>query len=148
MPLLLALVALPGCGGSDDDKGSTSTAAPAVQGDQRAVLETIDELQIASRSGNGGRVCSEIFTKSLVRSIEASSKRSCAAEVREKLFTPDASFAVQRGIRVTGATASAVVRDQVGNVSTLHFRKQAGSTPEEAARWRIDRVTPQKASQP
>lgn len=128
--LLAAAVQL-GCGGSDD-KPANST----VRDDQRGVLATIDALQTASQAGDGARVCSTVFTKSLVRSIERASPRSCATEVRQKLFRPEGSISVQRNITVKGSTATAVIREQNANVSTLHLVRQ-GST------WRIDRVTPQ-----
>lgn len=137
--LVLAAVALPGCGGSDDAGSKTQPASPpAVQSDQRAILATIEALQTASRSGDARRICNVVFTPQLARSIKRSAKRSCAREVRERLFTPDASISVQRGIQVKGVAATAVIREQNGNVSTLHLVKQAD-------RWRIDRVTPKKA---
>jgi hypothetical protein len=102
------------------------------------VLSTIDALQTASRSGDGRRICNRLFTPNLVRSIEKTTKHSCATEVRTKLFARNASISVQQGIRVKGSTASAVIRERNGNISTLHFLKQVGQ-------WRIDRVEPQKA---
>ena len=141
LAVLLAAAALPGCGGSDDapDARTTTQPAPTVGGDQRGVLDTIDALQTASRSGDGRRICSRLFTPQLVRSIEKSSARSCPAEVRARLFRRDESLAVQRGIDVRGSTATAVIRDSGGGVSTLHMLKRAG-------RWRIDRVMPRGAS--
>jgi UDP-N-acetylenolpyruvoylglucosamine reductase len=122
---------LPGCGGSDDNK-----TTGAVQGDQRGILATVDALQTASHAGDGGKICTSVFTKSLVRSIEKAAKRSCAAEVKENLFKPGASISADRNITVKGAAGTAVIREQNGNVSTLHLVKQARA-------WRIDRVTAQ-----
>jgi hypothetical protein len=130
---LLVAATLPGCGGSDDQQTTTS----AVGDDQRGILATVDALQSASRDGDGAKVCSSVFTKSLARSIDRAAKRGCAAEVRENLFKPSESISVQRNITVAGNTGSAVIREQNGNVSTLHLVKQAGT-------WRIDRVTPQR----
>jgi len=135
LAVMLVCAALSACG-SDDTESDPS--AETVQGSERGVLATIDALQTASRRGAGGRICRDVFTRDLVRSIETSAKRSCSTEVRKRLFTRKASISVQRGIQVKGITASAIIREQNGNISTLHFLKQAG-------RWRIDRVTPQKA---
>ena len=135
--LILALAGLAGCGGSDDS-GAGSAPTKTVQTAERGVLDTIDALQTASRKGDGHAICQKVFTRKLAHSIRASAKRSCAAEVRERLFVPEQSIAVERGIRVTGITASAVIREQNNNLSTLHLLKRAG-------RWRIDRVTPQNA---
>jgi len=136
LAVLLAAAAVPGCGGSDDD---TTSRPQAVAGAQRGVLDTIDRLQTAARSGDGRRICEHVFTPQLARSIKGASRKSCSAGVRRRLFRPNTSFAVQRGIEVSGRTATAVIRDQTGAVSTLHMVRQAG-------RWRIDRVTPRGGS--
>ena len=128
---LLVAAALPGCGGSDDTQTTDN-----VRDDQRGILATVDALQTASRAGDGAKVCSTVFTGSLVRSIEKASRRSCAAEVRENLFRPDESISVARNITVKGDIATAVIREQDGSVSTLHLARQDGT-------WRIDRVAPQ-----
>lgn len=128
---LLVGAALPGCGGSDD-KPTTGTAGD----DQRGILATVDALQTSSRAGDGAKVCSSVFTTSLVRSIEKASKRGCAAEVRENLFKPQEAISVGRNITVKGDTGTAAIREHNGSVSTLHLLKQSGA-------WRIDRVTPQ-----
>lgn len=134
MPLagLLVTAVLAGCGGSDDKQTTTAGAD-----DQRGILATIDALQTASHAGDGAKVCSTVFTKSLVHSIEQASTRGCATEVREKLFRPEGSISVSRDITVTGDAATAVIREQNGNVSTLHLVRQSGT-------WRIDRVTPSR----
>jgi hypothetical protein len=134
MVLVAVLVAavLPGCGDSDDKQ-----ATGAVQDDQRGILATVDALQTATRAGDGAKVCSRLFTKSLVRSIEKASKQACATEVEENLFKPDESISVGRNITVKGDTGTAVIREQNGNVSALHLVAQG-------AAWRIDRVTPQR----
>jgi hypothetical protein len=130
---LLVAAAMPGCGGSDDKQTTTG----AVGDDQRGILATVDALQTASRDGDGAKVCSSVFTKSLERSIDRAAKRGCAAEVRESLFKPEESISVERNISVKGDTGTAVIREQNGNVSTLHLVKRAGE-------WRIDRVAPRR----
>jgi hypothetical protein len=135
--VVLAAVALAGCGGSEDAGTKTQRTVPA---DQRGILATIDALQTASRDGDGLRICHEIFTQNLARAIRRSAKRSCPSEVRRNVFRRGETIAVERGIQVKGATATAVIREQNGNVSTLHLVRQAG-------RWRIDRVIPKKVGQ-
>jgi hypothetical protein len=127
--LLLVVAALPGCGGSDDD----SQPNGRVGGDQRDILETVDALQSSSRRGDGRTICAELFTPALKRSIRRASRGSCAAEVRKRLFRPNASISVRRPIAVQGSTAAAVIREENGEVSTLQMVKRAG-------RWRINRV--------
>jgi hypothetical protein len=127
---LFVVAALPGCGSSDDEQTNGT-----VRDDQRGILATVDVLQTASQAGDGGKICSNVFTKSLVHSVETASRRACATEVRKNLFKPGESISVERSITVKGDTGTAVIREQNGNVSTLHLVKQAGA-------WRIDRVTP------
>jgi hypothetical protein len=135
--IVLALgTTLTGCGGSGGGSATTSTA-PAPSSEQRAILETVDALQTASRKGDGRTICRTLFTRSLVRSIEKAAKGSCAREVR-KSFSPGESISVSRNIRVTGDRASTIIREQNGNVSALYFVRQGTS-------WRIDRVQPQNA---
>ena len=129
---LLFAAALPGCGASDDKPKNAD-----VSDDQRGILATVDALQTASHAGDGAKVCSTVFTKSLVRSIEKASGRRCATEVRKNLFRPKGSISVSRNITVAGDAGTAVIREQNGNVSTLHVVRQGGT-------WRIDRVTPRQ----
>jgi hypothetical protein len=129
---LCVAAVLPGCGGSNDEP-----TTGAVQGDQRGILATVDALQTASRAGDGGKICSSVFTTSLMRSVEKASKRTCAAEVKKNLFKPGESISADRNITVKGDAGTAVIREQNGNVSKLHLVKQAGT-------WRIDRVTAQR----
>jgi hypothetical protein len=138
--LAVAITALAGCGGSDDGspaapKASTPKTAPAVTVSERGILATVDALQTASRKGDGRAVCVDLFTPQLVKSVEASAKRSCAKEVRKRMFAPDAEISVGRDIKVTGNRGIAVVREQNGNVSKLSLVRQS-------AQWRIDGVRP------
>src|SRR3954463_12753309 len=93
------LVGAASAGGGAD--GRAPPQKPPVRADERAILGTVDALQSASRRGDGAAICREIFTLRLARSIAAAAKRSCAAEVRRTLLSPDSSISIQRGVRVT-----------------------------------------------
>ncbi|HEX8158349.1 MAG TPA: hypothetical protein VF526_13275 [Solirubrobacteraceae bacterium] len=126
-----------GCGGSDktaSTQSQTSTQPPSLQLSQRGVLATIDELQIAARAGDAGKICKELFTANLRRSIGAASKRTCASAVR-KQFDRNTSISVGRDFQVDGAKAKAVIRDQTGRTATLYLLKQGDA-------YRIDRLAP------
>jgi hypothetical protein len=137
LAVVTAFAALAGCGGSDEKPATAKTPSASVSGNQRSILATVDALQTASRKGDGQKVCAELFTPQLAKSVEAAANRSCAQEVRRSMFTPDAELSVGRNIDVTGDRGTAVIQEQNGNVSKLSFVKQSGQ-------WRIDRVTPQK----
>jgi hypothetical protein len=128
--VLAAAAALAGCGGPDDVKHS-----PAVSNDQRAIFQAIDVLQTASREGDADKICNELFTKSLAKSIQKASKRTCQAEVRKTLTSPDAQLSAARNIDIKGSRATATVRERDGSSSTVDFVK-------EANRWRIQRIKP------
>jgi hypothetical protein len=138
LAVVTALGALAGCGSSDKAATSAPKPAQAITGSERGILATVDALQTASRKGDGRAVCVNLFTPQLVKSVEASAKRSCAKEVRKRMFAPDAQISVSRDIKVTGGRGTAVVREQNGNVSKLSLVRQS-------AEWRIDSVTPEKS---
>jgi hypothetical protein len=137
LALVTAAAALAGCGGSDGKPATAQKPSATISGNQRSILSTVDALQTASRKGDGQKVCADLFTPHLAKSVEAAAKRTCAQEVRRSMFTPDAEFSVGRNIDVAGDRGTAVIQEQNGNVSKLSFLKQSGQ-------WRIDRVTPQK----
>jgi hypothetical protein len=134
---LIAIAVLGGCGGSGKEPSSADKSSQLVSGSERSILATVDALQTASRKGDGRAVCADLFTPQLVKSVEAAAKRTCAKEVRKRMFTPDAALSVGRDIKVRGHQGTAVVQEQNGDVSRLSFVKQN-------AQWRIDRVTPVK----
>jgi hypothetical protein len=130
-------LALPGCGGGSSDHTAHEAAATAVKTDQRAILDTIDSLQSAGRRGDGRTICEQLFTPRLAQSVEAAAHRSCAAEVRGRMGSPDEVISVERDIRIVKGAAAAKISEQNGDVSTVHLVLQAG-------RWRIDRLLPSK----
>ena len=128
--VLTVVAASGGCGGSDEEDNG-----PVVSGEDRAILQTVEQLEHASRQGEAGRICGEIFTQTLADSIRKAAKRSCRAEVRETLVSPDARLSVGRRIEVKGSRAQATVREQNGKTSTIFLRKQGG-------RWQIEGIQP------
>ena len=137
LKLLVAAVTaagvLGGCGEPDD-----AQQAPPASGDQRAILSTIDALQSASRQGDADKICNEIFTETLAKSIRDASRRGCEKEVRATLTSPDAQISVQRQIDINGSRATAVVREEDGSTSTIFLAK-------DGDRWRIQRINPIKS---
>lgn len=127
IPIAIAATAvgLLGCGGGDSLKGS---------GDQATAESTIQALTLASRKGDGAKICNELFAKPLKDTIEAASKRSCPEEVKAKLFAPDAGFKIDK-VAVSGSTGTVKVTDQLGKTSLVALIKQSG-------KWKIIGVTP------
>ncbi len=125
---LAAAAALAACGGGDDGDNASRFSGPS-----RQVAQVVDELQKASRDGDAERICNRLFTPKLVRDIALSTGgRSCIDRVKQKLVSDDAKLTV-RSINVAGAEATAVVREQNGNVTRLGFRRVGD-------RWRVDSI--------
>jgi hypothetical protein len=127
--VVVALIAsFGGCGGD--------SSADNVDADRKAVEQVMADLEAASREGDGRRICGQIFTPKLANSVTRSSASgSCAAEVRDKVFTPKAEISVQNIDVPDPANASATVKEANGNTSTIFLVKQSG-------RWRIRSVAP------
>jgi hypothetical protein len=135
--VFVAATAVAGCGGSDHVSPTQQPKTTAAVSEQaRGILGTVDALQAASRKGDGRSICAEIFTVQLVHAIETVAKHSCATEVRGRLFSNRTEISLGRDIQVTGARATAVIREQNGNISKLVMLKQDGE-------WRINRVVAQ-----
>jgi hypothetical protein len=123
---VLVLLAV-GCG---DDSSGDDTA------DVKAVAKVMTSLDTASREGNGKRICSELFTPKLAKSVStASPSGDCAREVRSKLFSPDAKISIKDIAVPDDVNATATVTESSGNTSTVFLVKQDGQ-------WRIRSVAP------
>ena len=126
-------VALSGCGGEssgDNPPGDTSSKSD----DSTAVKQVMSDLQEASRTGDGKRICAQIFTPKLADSVtQSAASGSCAKEVKKKLFSPEAEMAVQNVDVPNPSNATATIKESNGNTSTVFLVKQSG-------RWRIRSV--------
>jgi len=123
-----AVAALGGCGGN--------SASDQKKSDEQAVQQVMADLQSASRAGDGERICTQIFTPKLADSVTKSAKSgSCATEVKSKLFSPKTAITVENVTVPDPANATATVKEQNGNRSTVFLVKQSG-------RWRVRSVQP------
>lgn len=125
LALLLALpIALSACGQTVKDSSSD------FQGDQKAVAETVEDLQSASRKHDGEKICGDLLAPALAAKIKAASKDTCDTAVKDALSDAD-SFELQvQKVTVSGATATAVVESEGGDkdrVDTLRLVKDGGS---------------------
>ncbi len=123
----MAVGALGGCGLGGDDEATS---------DRDEVEQVMSDLESASREGDGERICNQIFTPKLSNSVtKASTSGSCAAEVEDKLFSPEAKIEVENIEVPDESNATVVVKESNGNTSTVFLVKQSG-------RWRIRSVAP------
>ncbi len=126
--LLALLVALPlvlgACG------QSTKDSAEDFQGDQKAVAQTVEDLQSASRKQEGDKICASLLAPTLVAQIKKASGSDCGKGVKDSLRDAD-SFELQvQKVTISGDKASAVVKSEGGDkdrVDTLELVKDRGA---------------------
>jgi hypothetical protein len=120
-----ALVAASGCGGGKDGPN-----AKRYEGADKDVAAVIDEMQAASRDGDPGKICEDVFASKLTKSVEQQSGGSCEDRIRRQLVADDATFKVRR-IRRRGDDKAVVnIVSNRGGASVLYLEKDGGD-------WRI-----------
>ena len=128
---LMAAVSLVGCGDSKD--GGSEDKASA---DEQAVRKVMADLQTAAREGDGKQICTEIFTVKLAGSVRKASKsKSCAKEVKTKVFSPKAKINVKKVTVGNSGNARATITEANGKTSNVFLVKQGG-------KWRVRGVRP------
>jgi hypothetical protein len=121
LAVVLCTGLLAGCGDDDSDSSDAQIAAVVMQ------------LEDASRAGDGGRICDQLFTENLAISVKRASKQECADEVAENVASDDAEFKLER-LDVKGDNATAELVDQRGERSAVLFERDGDS-------WRIARIS-------
>lgn len=114
VPVLVAVaLTLSACGQTSKD------SAKDFKGDEKAVAQTVEDLQSASSKGDEDKICNEILAADLVSKIKSASKQSCAAALKDSLRDAD-SFELQvKKVAIDGTTATATVEsDAAGNDKT------------------------------
>jgi hypothetical protein len=122
----IGCVALAACGGDDGPNEKR------FDGDSKNVAAVVDRLQEHARLEDGSRICSELLTPQLERSIASSFDTSCEDRVNEQLGNADTTITVKR-LSVDGPLASATVTENNGSVTGMAFVKRDGE-------WRISRI--------
>jgi hypothetical protein len=122
--VLAVLVALPlvlgACGQSAKDSASD------FQGDQKAVAQTVEDLQSASRKNDSSKICTTLLAPTLVAQVKKTSGGDCEKGVKDALSDAD-SFELQvQKVTISGDKATAVVKSEGGDkdrVDTLELVK-------------------------
>ena len=122
VPIVIAAVALAGCGAQADQTSS----ADKFQGEERAVAQKIEDLQEAGESRKPEDICSEILARALVQQLEAAGV-DCADEMEKAIDDADDYDLDVQEVTVTGSTATASVRrGDDGPTETMEFTKENG----------------------
>ena len=123
--LALPAMLLAGCGAAGTSGGSVS-----FKGDQKAVSDVVGDVSKAARGKDDGKLCTQLFTASLARSI-ANGRADCRSELRKAISDADDFDLQVRAVTVTGQKATAQVRQgDKGRVATYAFERQGNG-------WRV-----------
>jgi hypothetical protein len=105
LALLAALpLALSACGQTSKD------STKDFQGDQKAVAQTVEDLQKAASKSDEDKICTDLLAPALVAKIKAASKTTCQTALDDALKDSD-SFELQvKKVAIDGTTATATVQ--------------------------------------
>jgi outer membrane PBP1 activator LpoA protein len=115
--LVAAALTLSACGQTSKD------SAKDFQGQEKAVAQTVEDLQSAASKGDEDKICDEILAADLAGKIKAADSSaktpSCASGLKRALRDAD-SFELQvKKVAVNGTTATATVEsDAAGDAKT------------------------------
>jgi outer membrane PBP1 activator LpoA protein len=111
--LVAAALTLSACGQTSKD------SAKDFRGEEKAVAQTVEDLQSASSKGDRDKICDELLAADLVAKIKSASKQPCADALKDSLRDAD-SFELQvKKVAVDGTTATATVEsDAAGDAKT------------------------------
>lgn len=107
--LVLSALALGACGQSSKD------SAKDFRGDQRAVAQTVEDLQKAGqkRSADGAKtICTQLLAPDLVAKIKQTSSKACDVVVKDAISDADAFELQVKKVAVNGDQATATVASQ------------------------------------
>jgi hypothetical protein len=111
--LVAAALTLSACGQTSKD------SAGDFQGEEKAVAQTVEDLQSAASKGDEDKICDEILAAELANQIKTASKQTCAQALKDSLRDAD-SFELQvKKVAIDGTTATATVEsDAAGDDKT------------------------------
>lgn len=114
LPVLVAVaLTLSACG------QTTKDSTKDFQGQEKAVAQTVEDLQSAASKGDEDKICNEILAADLVNRIKGASKQTCAAALKDSLRDADAFELQVKKVAIDGTTATATVEsDAAGNDKT------------------------------
>jgi len=131
--ILLTALALAGCG--------TTSSATDFEGDQRAVADAVENLQVAAEGSDEGAICQTLLAQVLIDRLE-SGGGDCRKEISSALDDTDAVGLEVQKVTITGTTATATVEAREGEDDVLRELKLV----RERDDWRISELgTPSPA---
>lgn len=117
LPVLAAVaLTLSACGQTSKDSSGD------FQGQEKAVAQTVEDLQSAASKGDEGKICDEILAADLADKIKArasGTQKTCGDVLKDSLRDADAFELQVKKVAITGTTATATVEsDKAGDDKT------------------------------
>jgi PBP1b-binding outer membrane lipoprotein LpoB len=105
----VAALLLAGCGQAQ--KSSTDK----FQGEQKAVAQTIEDLQKAGKDRDANKICEQLLAPSLVSKIEQAGNGDCSKVLDDALADADTFELTVEKVTINGTRATAVVKSEAGD---------------------------------
>jgi hypothetical protein len=106
--LCASATALSACG------TTTKDSATDFRGDQKAVAQTVEDLQSASKKSDEKKICNDLLAPALVAKIKAADKDGCEPAVSDALRDVDSTELQVKKVAISGTSATATVTSDVG----------------------------------
>jgi hypothetical protein len=106
--LCASALTLSACGTSDKD------SATNFKGDQKAVAQTVEDLQSASRKGDEKKICTDLLAPALITKIKAAHKDGCEPALKDALRDVDSYELQVKKVAISGTNATATVTSDIG----------------------------------
>jgi hypothetical protein len=106
--LCASALTLSACGSTAKDSASD------FKGDQKAVAQTVEDLQSASKKGDEAKICNDLLAPALLAKIKAAQKGHCEPAMQTALKDVDSYELTVKKVAISGTNATATVTDDVG----------------------------------
>jgi putative lumazine-binding protein len=103
------------------------------KGDQKAVAQTIEDLQKASRKGDETKICTEILAPALVTKIKTASNGTCEKVLKDALQDVDSYELQVKKVAINGTSATATITSDTGK----HTRTDTLTLVKDGNAWKI-----------
>jgi hypothetical protein len=106
--LCVSALTLAACGQTSKDSSSD------FKGDQKAVAQTVEDLQSASKKRDESKICTDLLAPALLTKIKTASRTTCEDVMKDALRDVDSTELQVKKVAISGTTATATVQSDAG----------------------------------
>ena len=130
--ILAAAALLSGCA------AATKDSAEDFKGEQKAVAQTVEDLQKAGTDGDEAKICDDLLAAPVVARLKAQkcAKNDCASALADSLDDADSFEMTVKSVTINGRTATAVVKSEAGKKD----RTDTLSLVKEGSIWKLESI--------